>query len=278
LSSEFLSFKVYDDLNRRAADDPMLFMWKYGFSSAIGTAHARASVPVQDASRATVLTDSNGAEILVAVVSDGAGSAALSHIGAQQACELWLEAVRTYVAAGGRVAPLAQDFLPHWIEAFQQQIESTARASGLEVEEYACTFLSAVIAPDCAAYFQLGDGAMIEAVGSDWNVVCWPQQGEYANTTHFLTEADAAQKCFVELRNHSVDEVALFTDGIQNLVLDYRTRTAHAPFFEPLFAWVRPRATGYSAELSEALSVYLNSAKMNARTDDDKTLVLATRR
>ncbi len=253
-------------------------MWKYGFASVLGTAHARATVPVQDASAAAIFTDARGADVLVAVVSDGAGSAAKSHVGAQQACALWLEAVRTWLAAGGQCAQLTDEFLARWIEAFQRQIEATARDAGFEVDDYACTFLAAVVAPDCAAYFQLGDGAMIEAVENDYCVVCWPQQGEYANTTNFLTEADAASKCFVALRHHVVTELALFTDGIQNLVLDYRTRTAHAPFFEPLFAWLRPRAAGHSTELSEALSVYLNSAKINARTDDDKTLLLATRR
>ena len=253
-------------------------MWKYGFASVLGTAHARASVPVQDTSAAAIFTDACGAEILVAAVSDGAGSAAQSHIGAQQACAMWLEAVRCWFAAGGNCVALTEDFLPRWIEAFQRHIETTAHDAGFEVEEYACTFLSAVVAPDCVVYFQLGDGAMIEAVEQSYNVVCWPQQGEYANMTNFLTDADAAQKCFVEVRPHAVTELALFTDGIQNLVLDYRTRTAHAPFFEPLFAWLRPHAAGHSRELSEALSVYLNSAKINARTDDDKTLLLATRR
>jgi hypothetical protein len=253
-------------------------MWKYGFASVLGTAHARAELPVQDASRATVITDSNGTEILIAVVSDGAGSAAQSHIGSARACDFWIETISTYLAAGGQCARLAHDFWPRWIDAFQQQIGQIAPAAGFVMNDYACTFVAAVIAPDCAVYFQLGDGAIIEATGENYQVVCWPQQGEYANTTHFLTEANAAQKCFVELRNHVVHEVALFTDGIQNLVLDQRTHTAHAPFFEPLFAWLRPRAAGLSAELSESLTVYLNSAKINARTDDDKTLLLATRK
>lgn len=253
-------------------------MWKYGFASIIGTAHARAGLPVQDASRATVITDTHGAEVLIAVVSDGAGSAANSHVGSARACEFWIESVTAYFAVGGTSSAMAHDFLPRWIDAFQQQIVQIAREARFVMDDYACTFVAAVIAPDCAVYFQLGDGAMTEATSENYDVVCWPQQGEYANTTHFLTEANAAQKCFVELRNHVVHEVALFTDGIQNLVLDQRTRSAHAPFFEPLFAWLRPRAAGLSAELSESLSVYLNSAKINARTDDDKTLLLATRR
>jgi hypothetical protein len=255
-----------------------ILMWKYGLASVIGTWHARAGAPLQDASRAAVVTDARGAEILLAVVSDGAGSAARAQVGSQLACVFWLEAVTAHFAAGGALAQLTDNFFTGWMEQCQQRFAQTAHDSDCEVDELACTFLAAVIGPDSAAYFQLGDGAMIEAVGDEYNVVCWPQQGEYANTTNFLTAADATRKCFVALREHRVEEVALFTDGIQNLVLDYRTRTAHAPFFAPLFAWLRPRAAGHSEELSQSLSVYLNSAKINARTDDDKTLILATRR
>ncbi|HEX4951664.1 MAG TPA: PP2C family serine/threonine-protein phosphatase [Blastocatellia bacterium] len=253
-------------------------MWKYGFASVIGTWHARAGVPLQDASRATVIRDARGAELLLAAVSDGAGSAAQSHIGSRLACEFWLEAVTEHCAAGGTLAELVDGFVPRWLMQCQQRFAQTAQVSGFTLEDYACTFLAAVVGAEEAVYVQLGDGAMIEAAGDDYNVVCWPQQGEYANSTNFLTDADAANKCFVERRKQRVDEVALFTDGVQSLVLDYRTRTAHAPFFAPLFAWLRPRGTGHSQELSQSLDVYLNSAKINARTDDDKTLILATRR
>ena len=51
----------------------------------------------------------------------------------------------------------------------------------------------------------------------------------------------------------------------------------HSPFFAPLFAWLRPHAEGYSRELSDSLAAFLNSEKVNARTDDDKTFILATR-
>lgn len=253
-------------------------MWKYGLASVIGTSHARANVPVQDASRAAIRQDAHGAELLFAVVSDGAGSAAQAQVGSQLACEFWLEAVTAHCVAGGTLAQLADGFFPRWLKECQQRFLQTAQATDSRMDDYACTFLAAVVGTAEAVYFQLGDGAMIESVGEDYSIVCWPQQGEYANTTNFLTDADGASKCFIERRNHRVDEVALFTDGIQNLVLDYRTRTAHAPFFAPLFAWLRPRADGHSEELSQSLGVYLNSAKINARTDDDKTLILATRR
>ena len=46
----------------------------------------------------------------------------------------------------------------------------------------------------------------------------------------------------------------------------------------PAAAAQRSTASGVDAELSQALGGYLSSAPVNDRTDDDKTLVLASRR
>jgi hypothetical protein len=255
-------------------------MWKYGFASVAGTAHIRSSTPLQDAGRAEILPDVDGEEILVAVAADGAGSAVHSAIGAQLACGRFLHSLKNHFAEGGALAQLPETFIGDWIDKFQLEINDLASRAEQRAQDYACTLLAAVIGHNEAAYFQIGDGAIVEALPNEKNqyrCVCWPQQGEYANTTHFLTDADAKQKIFCEVRTGPVDEVALFTDGLQSLVLDYRAQSAHAPFFAPLFAWLRPRAEGYSGELSESLAAYLNSEKVNARTDDDKTLILATR-
>jgi serine/threonine protein phosphatase PrpC len=199
-------------------------MWKYGFASVLGTSHAKTGAPLQDACGAEVMPDAAGARVLVAVVSDGAGSAAQAQIGSRLACDLFLADVKDYFASGGTVAQLTREFIVRWIARFQQAVQQQAAAQ--PIVEYASTLLAAVIGPESAVYFQLGDGAMVAATrdqADDYAIICWPQQGEYANTTNFLTDADAAEKCFFVRHEQRVEEVALFTDGIQNLVLDYRT-------------------------------------------------------
>jgi hypothetical protein len=255
-------------------------MWKYGFSSVVGTAHVRSSTPLQDAARAEVLRELRGDEILVAVVADGAGSAINSAAGAKLACDQFIDDLNTYFVECGALAQLPERFIGDFIDKFQLLINGLAADSDLKAQDFACTLLAAVIGRDEAAYFQLGDGAIVEALPGEkdqYRCVCWPQQGEYANTTNFLTDADAKRKIFCEVKQGAVNEVALFTDGIQSLVLDYRTKSAHSPFFAALFAWLRPHADGYSGKLSDSLAEFLNAEKVNARTDDDKTLILATR-
>lgn len=78
---------------------------------------------------------------------------------------------------------------------------------------------------------------------------------------------------------HPIDEVALFTDGIESLVLHYASKTVHNRFFDNMFAPVRAlEKEGMDADLSKELEKYLASPAVCERTDDDKTLILAKRR
>jgi len=256
-------------------------MWKYGSTSVAGTLHLKSSTPCQDASRVEVVVDAGGAEVLVAVVSDGAGSAALAQLGSKLACDLFVDEVRSHIEGGNARAISSDDFFADWAGKFRRLAAGWSRADNMRIQDFACTLLAAVVWRDGAIYFQIGDGAIVESRREEpdcYSVVCWPQQGEYANITNFLTDEDAADKVFRGMKSGAVDEIAIFTDGIQRLALDYRAQSAHAPFFVPLFEWLRPRAGGHSRELSASLTVYLNSEKINSRTDDDKTLILATRR
>lgn len=255
-------------------------MWKYGLASVAGTFHIKSSTPCQDASRVEVVREVTGSEVFIAAASDGAGSAALAQLGSQLACDLFIDEITAHIEAGNARAILSPGFIAEWIGKFRGLVAGWAGGGG-RIQDFACTLLAAVIWPDRAIYFQLGDGAIVTSrreAPDRYTVVCWPQQGEYANMTNFLTDADAAEKFFCALKSEVVDEVALFTDGIQRLALDYRAQTAHEPFFAPMFGWMRASAGGRSAELSSSLSVYLASEKVNSRTDDDKTLILATRR
>jgi hypothetical protein len=75
----------------------------------------------------------------------------------------------------------------------------------------------------------------------------------------------------------AVSEIAVFTDGIEPLVLHYATKTVFSPFFENMFPAIRnSQAQGEDQALSDALASYLGSDAINSRTDDDKTLVLAS--
>jgi hypothetical protein len=111
-----------------------------------------------------------------------------------------------------------------------------------------------------------------------WCLMSWPQHGEYINTTVFLTDPAARANFEFCARPDVVDEIAVFTDGIESLTLHYASQTVHGPFFDAVFPAVRAlKAPGVSDALSSQLGAYLRSSTICDRTDDDKTLLLASR-
>jgi hypothetical protein len=179
---------------------------------------------------------------------------------------------------------MSKEFVQDWLSRLRAEISELASAAELRPREFACTILAAVIGESQAAFFQIGDGAMVVSnrlEPDDYGWVFWPQHGEFANQTNFIVQDDALEIFEFELEDRCVDEIAIFTDGIERLVLDLKERTAHAPFFRPLFGWLvktDPVAIDREISKSEVIERYLGSKQINDRTDDDKTLILATRR
>lgn len=254
--------------------------WKYIYASVVGTSHIKIDMPCQDSS-ACAIFNINGSQVLVAVVSDGAGSAQRADVGSSLACSLFVQEMEALFENEGGVHDITREFVESWLIRFHHEVDLRAEGEGLTSRDFACTLLATVIGRDCAAFMQIGDGAIVilsQEEPDDYSWVFWPQQGQYANETYFATDAEAAGKLAYDFIERRIDEVAIFTDGIQGLALHYESQTAHIPFFRPVFEWLRPTSAEDSEKLSASLATYLNSPKVNEYTDDDKTLILATRR
>jgi Protein phosphatase 2C len=139
--------------------------------------------------------------------------------------------------------------------------------------------LGAIIGPKAGALFQVGDGAIVYSTQSSDNIpvlAFWPERGEYENTTFFVTQSNFLDQMHFCLVQEQVYEIALLSDGLQRLALNYQMKSAHEPFFSGLFAPLRRTQRQDVSVLNAQLSDYLDSSKVNDRTDDDKTLILAT--
>ena len=265
--------------------------WRYAFTSALGSSHLKSGVPCQDSSEC-IIQNHGDESFLVAVVADGAGSAKFSQYGSRLACHLVRESVQPLLEQGLGLDSIDRGFAEDIIQRFQSMVARVARRTGNTPRDFACTVLAAFIGEGSAAFFQIGDGAIVvsranqrsrdagKGAGTpttyDW--VFWPQNGEYANETVFATGENACDDMQFAVCREDIEEVAVFSDGIQNLVLDNKNRVASASFFEPMFGAVRKEGLGFSHELSSSLESYLNSRSILSRTDDDKSLILATRR
>ena len=235
----------------------------------------RSGQPCQDFSFAST-SRPRDETFLVLACADGAGSASHSRVGAELACTRITRLVFDGLQSG--LSPLAidQNTIQTWFGETRAALEEEARQQACTFRDLACTLILAIIGENDATFAQIGDGAVVVDNGTVYEPVFWPQSGEYANVTFFLTDDSAPATLLYSQLRRRVDEVALFTDGLQMLALDYAKRTAHAPFFATVFRQLRncPEPD----ELFLPMREYLDSEPVNNRTDDDKSLVIATRR
>jgi hypothetical protein len=247
--------------------------WRVVDGYAAGSAHVEANVPCQDRCETAVL--GNG-RVLVAVLADGAGSAEHAERGASLACATMVRAIVEDAVRGGDPWRIDDDAVRAWFAHVRERIVAEAAADACDAREFAATLLVCVAGDDGTLCAQLGDGGIvIRESGGSFVPALWPENGEYANQTFFVTDADAIERVALA-RFGRVDDVVVFSDGLTRLALDHAARSAFAPFFDPLTRTVRTSSRSRE-DLCVELASYLASDAVNARTDDDKSIVIATR-
>jgi hypothetical protein len=241
--------------------------WRVASASVIGTAHLRHQLPCQDFSLCSIVDDR-----LICAISDGAGTAARSDTGARITATYFVQSFSDVTD----LAAIDRHHMAGFFSSLTEMLSKEANENRAALSDYACTLLGVIATPTSTAYFQIGDGAIVipaHDLGA-YGWVFWPQHGEYANTTNFVTQATAQDVC--ELRiGPAVGEFAMFSDGLERLILHEATRRVHAPALRPIFDWFRTAEAEKAGEGSRALKAYLGSDHINRRTDDDKSLVVA---
>src|SRR5204863_1014098 len=100
------------------------------------------------------------------------------------------------------------------IDRARSSVISLAEARSVPAREFASTLLAVVSTESATACAHLGDGVIAVCEGGEeWGWVFWPQRGEYANTTRFLTDPDAMAHVNAELLRSPITDFALMTDG-----------------------------------------------------------------
>jgi serine/threonine protein phosphatase PrpC len=252
--------------------------WRCAHASAVGLAHQNQETNCQDRYICETFRTAEG-EILVAAVADGAGSTSEGETGAETACATFVEQVRAYLGSrDASVGLLNEDFARHWIGYFQTKIAEKASAKKKDLREFASTLVGAVIGRESGVFYQVGDGgAVFSASGesASYRFGVEPADSEYVNMTDFLTDETAAASLRFARIDERIEDLILFSDGIYSVAVDYQNNTPHEPFLRPMIAPLR-NASEVNG-LSKKLESFLASPKLNEKTDDDKTIVLASR-
>lgn len=249
--------------------------WTWAAASRRGTSHERTDTKRQDAFRCVLSSDR---QTFIALACDGAGSASHGGEGAIIASRALSQSAKAFVSAVGEMP--TNDLLWEWIDQARDRIAAASTRLGLTPRDFATTVVMVISTGEATLTVHIGDGAAIgrSATSAVWESLSWPEHGEYASTTFFLTD-DGEVRVRISRCDTPIDRLAIFTDGIERLALDFAAGEPHSPFFtaisEPI---ARSAVAGCDRPLSIKLGEYLASDAINQRTDDDKTLVLASLR
>lgn len=248
--------------------------WRVAGASVQGVSHQRLDLSCQDAHDYRVLDG----EILLVALADGAGSAEFSLEGAHAAVNEVLCAFEAHIEKFGAPEEPGewQNLVHDAFAAARSQVLAGAEEAGHQPRDYATTLTGVIATPAQLVVGQIGDGAVVaEDESGELFTVTRLQRGEYANETHFLIQEDALDQIVIEVHKQPVRSVAVLSDGLIRLALKMPSQEPHVPFFTPLFRFISQVADEDAA--AGQLAEFLSSERVNERTDDDKSLVLASR-
>jgi hypothetical protein len=213
-----------------------------------------------------------GTGCIFAVVSDGAGSAKFGAFGAWLTCRFLSVRFREWMQANPKLP--SDEGLADWVDELRDRISAIATRRGTVSRQFAATLAAIIVTPDEAITLHIGDSAVVGRKGGEWDVLCWPENGEYASSTYFVTD-DPEPRLNITRHQREHDAFALFSDGVGDLALSHLEQAAHPRFFDPMLRPVDAAPDeGRLVELSAKLATYLAGSSVCERTDDDKTLIL----
>ena len=245
-------------------------MWQAIGASAIGSGHIRGNLPCQDAHQAMITGD-----YLLIAIADGLGTAAQADKGAQLAVSAALAHLQDSPISLDETADTWLEHLRGAFAAARTKLEEEATHNDVSLREYNTTLIATIVHPTQVAVGHLGDGAVIvQQARGDLVAFSLPQNEEYANEVMPLTHTNALSAVRYELGTEPMSGIALFTDGLQTVALHLASGVPHQPFFTPFFQVLAQSVD--TVELSAQLDDFLQSERVCQKTDDDKTLVVAT--
>lgn len=252
--------------------------WQAIGCSEKGTSHIRYNTPCQDSWEHKILSND---EVVIGAVSDGMGSAPRSDLGSRMAVNEAIKYLCQHNWLKGTFLDenQARVHFDSLLKDVVTEINNLAQKNGYPIKHLACTLLVFVATPNWLAAMQVGDGFIVIRTKNtkentkDYQLVFPPQKGEYCNETVPITSSLARQTMQCQVIKEPVEFICAATDGIENISLIKREGwKPYQNFFEPLERKMRSEQT--LQEKNKFISDFLNTAQVNQKTDDDKTVLI----
>ncbi len=238
--------------------------WKAAGASVKGRSHSANDLPCQDRVYATA-----PGKVSVVALSDGAGSCRYSHYGAEivvkETCKLLGK--RFHRLYGLTNEQIASKVLNKVLKKIKRKVK---RLKAESTKEFSATLLFVAVSDTRYILGHIGDGVIGQLIRDRLNIISYPENGEYLNTTFFVTGSDALKH--MRIQKNIIEDTSgfiLMSDGASESLYD-RQRLALSPVSEQILDWLDDND---SETVSNAL--YDNIRKFFIpRTSDDCSIVL----
>lgn len=230
--------------------------WSWIGACSTGSSHLKAGTGCQDFGACLEVPCSEGTA-LIAAISDGAGSAQFSALGSRFVVNIIIRQLARFVRSAPATPAVPEDLVREWLDDARDRIAAVAEIMEAKPRDFAATLVAAVVLPTGITVCHVGDGACAarRRGEQDWEVASWPAHGEYASTTFFVTD-DPEPDLRLTYRDGEFSDLAIFSDGLERLALDFAKSRAFSPFFDPMSAPL----TGLPPGRGRALSFQLRNA------------------
>ncbi|MBP5215290.1 MAG: protein phosphatase 2C domain-containing protein [Alphaproteobacteria bacterium] len=231
-----------------------------------GSLHKSKGLPCQDYCCSKVLKNK-----LVAVVSDGAGSASYSQIGARLICKTLCDSL-----IHSNLSNIREDVINAVNTAREKlllhRLNKTKDENGLI--NFAATFVGVFCYHNSGIFFHIGDGAGIAFKHGEYDkmIISEPANGAFSCETFFYTMDDWQDYLrFTTFEN--IDRLILMTDGVSGFVFADDFYKIRSNFFLPIVEYLENTKTKKQA--LPALINTLNDERAQRLNADDKTFLWA---
>ena len=243
--------------------------WLVEGASVVGESHVRRGRPNDDA----IAIEQSGKWTAV-VLSDGAGSAKRAREGSNLVagafCSELLKIADLLDRSGP--GPWLNDAVIHGTLEVRRAL--AAIAGSYDLQDFHCTLVAVLISDRGGFTVHIGDGAIlvgrkVDEDTSEYGIHSYPENGEYANETFFVTEGNWLKNIRIKPLGEC-EWVILTTDGAAALFLD---KDLKCEVIEPLLKSVL--VASENRNLQNFLDEFLDNTYAKNCSNDDKTLAIA---
>lgn len=195
-------------------------MWNSVQCAVQGRGHIKTDAPCQDKTKFLCEHETS-----VIALADGAGSASMSHFGAEfvteKICELLTQQFDIYFNEddGKAVKRVIVGTLMDGLEKLSQDLNC-------EIKDLASTLLVAAVKNGKYIILHIGDGVIGYIKNGDLKIASHPENGEFVNTTVFVTSKDALSTMkIMKGQLNGITGFALMSDGTEASLYNKREKS-----------------------------------------------------